>query len=573
MNLHFDKVILLRGISVACFLLLATFLLLSRLLASITPLYWIVTQYCGPILFLGIWFPFALSFVLTSSREMKSISRSIIVMIFGSTIIVLGALMLNTRILLLLLGSLYNLFEIQGNEILSQFLILEITTGLVLPLNEELIKIVPILVISHASVMFFSPEDENLRLDVPQTKQTIISRRQFVLYGIISGTIFTFLELFLYQWESIEASVDPFSDIFIQLSLRTLAPLHILATVFVALGIYSLKSQITGVKSKRVVRLSSLKFFLMGWGLHAFWNSLNVYFALYLPDMQDLLYILLLGFGIIINVSLLLIILRIFRVTPRFCTVCGFEGQSHVHQEKIVTSETPTTSRRPAFPPLRISIRKLASMYICPNCYNKIKTEGICSHCGSRIYQTCPNCNSFISDTTTVCPTCTRRIVPLDEISFTSLSLVETWIIGLSIISSLAFTLTPLSILFWLKQETIMIPIPYYLFYFLMGFIIGLSAFIALYSNRTMGILVLYCHTLNLFLLGFISLFGSSLLGLIQSIQLGDFSGLILLISLILVTYSLSKRILALFYHSYHPIFPEFLEFGDDSKREVINNE
>ncbi|MHA1977177.1 MAG: PrsW family glutamic-type intramembrane protease [Candidatus Hodarchaeales archaeon] len=570
MRLHLDKTTLLRVISLSSFLLLVILLSLSRLFGQMTTFFWIVSQYCGPLLFLGIWFPFAFSYLIKSSKEMNSISRSLVVMIFGSTVIVLGALMLNTRILFLLLGGILNLFKIQNNEILNQFLILEVTTGLVLPLNEELIKIIPILVISHASILSLSPEDENLRLDGIQPKQTIISRRQFILYGIISGTIFTFLELFLYQWESIEASVDPFSDVFMQITLRTLAPLHILTTVIVALGVYSLKSQVTGLKLRRITRLSSLKFFLLGWGLHALWNSLNVYFVVYLPEMQDILYMILIGFGLIINISLLLIIRRIFRVTPSFCSICGFEGQRHNHQEKIITSQLPIPSRLPVFPPLRVGRKRLVSMYTCPYCYNNIRTEGTCAHCGSRIYQTCPNCNSFISETTTVCQTCNKQIVSLDEINFTSLSLVETWIIGLSIITSLAFTLTPLSILFWLRQEIYLFPITIYLFYFLMGLIIIISAFITLYINRTMGILVLYCHTLNLFFLASISLFGSSVLGLIQSIQLGDYFGGIVLTCVILVLYSLSKRIMTLFYSSYNPIFPEFLNIEDDYSNEGI---
>ncbi len=560
MRSKFFRKSLLRGLSITCFLLLIILLLLSRNSGQSSLLFWQITQFCGPLLFLGIWFPFALSFLLDSSVEMRSLSRSATVMIFGSIIIVLGALMLNTRMLFIIMGSISNLFEIRVDDLVGQFFLWEMTTGLLLPLNEEIIKILPILVLSHAAVVSFDPEDEKIVVRTPQIKQILISRRQYVLYAIISGTVFTFFELFLYQWESIQPSLDPFSDVYFQITLRTLAPLHILSTIFFALGIYTLNGRLTGTISKRMAILSSIKYFLLGWGLHSFWNSLNVYFAVFLPEMQDLLYLLLFGIGIIINISLILIIWRIFRITPRFCVKCGFEGINHFHPEKVITSENVAPSRGFSFLPPRISRFRLASRYICPNCFNKIRTEGTCAHCGSRIYQTCPNCNTFLSETTTICPNCRKRIISLDEMSFRSLSMVETWIIGVSVLTSLVFTLTPLSILFWLRQEAILIPLPIYLFYFIMGLIIVISTLITLFFNRTMGILVLYCHILNLFLLGIISLFGSSFIGILLSIRLTDPIGGILILGISIILYSLFKRIFNLFYHSYHPIFPEFLD-------------
>ncbi len=564
MKLRLIRKSLLRVLSITCFLLLITLLILSRDSGQSDLLLWQIAQYCAPLLFLGIWVPYALSFLLDSSVEMRSLSRSIMVMIFGSIIIVLGALMLNTRMLFIIMGSVSNLFEIQASGLAGQFLLLELTAGVIIPLNEEIIKILPILVISHAKVISFNPDEGKLSLDSSQITQILISRRQYILYAIISGTVFTFFELFLYQWESIQPSLDPFSDVYIQLALRTLAPLHILATIFFSLGIYTLKTQLTGVISRRVALFSSLKFFLLGWGLHSLWNSLGVYFLVFLPEMQDLLYMILLVLGVIINISLILIIWRVFRITPDFCTNCGFEGNNHLHSEKKITTERVTPSRGLNILPPRISRFRLASKYICPHCFNKIRTDGICAHCGSRIYPTCPNCNTFLSETTTICPICRRRIISLDEMSFRSLSMVETWIIGLSALTSLAFILTPLSILFWLRQEAILIPLPIYIFYFIMGLVIVISMLITLFFNRTMGILVLYCHILNLFLLGIISLFGSSFIGILLSIRLSDPIGGFLVLGIIIIMYSFVKRIFTLFYHSYRPIFPEFLDLKSE---------
>ncbi|MHA1237022.1 MAG: PrsW family glutamic-type intramembrane protease, partial [Candidatus Hodarchaeales archaeon] len=444
MNLLSSK--FLRIISVFSYLIILTLLFISQSPFIFGEEIWIFTQYIAPLLFLGIWVPYAFSFFVESPIELKSLNRTFGVAIFGSVTVVLGALMLNTHLLYIILNSILGLFNFNGDDLLVTFLINEIPIGLLLPLNEEIVKIIPILVISHAGVLILDAEEDSLQNSIIHKHESIISRRQFAIYGITSGVIFTFLELFLYQWQSIEATVDPFSVVFEQIFLRIFAPVHVLASMILALGIYSFKRKLADSNSKRIAILSSAKYFLLGWGIHAFWNSLNVYFAIYLPSMREELMTLLFILGILVNITLITYIWNVFHKAPAFCKSCGLEGNFHIHR-----NGSPKTHRKISIVrkilsfPFRISGRKLSYSHICQYCFSRI-TKGACSSCGARIYLACPSCNTYISETTNICPNpnCSKKIVSLIENQFVTLSRTESWILGVSALASLAFILSPL---------------------------------------------------------------------------------------------------------------------------------
>ncbi|MCK4847812.1 MAG: PrsW family intramembrane metalloprotease [Candidatus Heimdallarchaeota archaeon] len=568
---------LLRSISVSSFLLILTLLFISQSTFIFREEIWIFTQYIASILFLGIWVPYAFSFFVKSKIELKSLNRTFSIAIFSSLIVVIGALMLNTHLLLLILNSIFGLFSQNGNDdLLVTFLIKEISIGLLLPLNEEIIKIIPIFVISQTGVLILDAEEDNLTNSIIHKHESIISRRQFALYGITSGVIFTFLELFLYQWQSIEATIDPFSMVFEQILLRIFAPVHVLASMILALGIYSFKQQLANNNSKRIAILSSAKYILLGWGIHAFWNSLVVYYRIYLPSRTEELIFLLFIIGIFINITLIGYIWKVFHQTPEFCKVCGLEGKFHDHNDhrKVipdVRSEISVFSKilsKISFP-VRISRRKLSYSYICQYCFNRI-IKGACSHCGARIYLTCPSCNTYLSETTSICPNprCSKKIISLIENQFVSLSRTETWILGVSALASLAYILSPMSILFWMNQE-MYFPITIFIFYFVIGLTIIINIFIALFINRTTGILVLYCFILNLILLIFIGAAGTTLIGFFKSLLLLDVLGAIILFFIFIIIIYVIRKFISGILCNYTPIFPEFRE----DERMVINNE
>jgi hypothetical protein len=531
---------------------------------------WIFTQYCAPLLFLGIWIPYALSFFVDSKTELKSLNRTFGIAIFGSVVVVLGALMLNTHLLSLIVNLIFGLFNLDGDNLLSNFLINEIPIGILLPLNEEFVKIIPIIVISQTGVLILDTEEDNLQNAIIHRRQSIVSRRQYAIYGITSGVVFTFLELFLYQWQSIEAAVDPFSEVFEQVLLRTVAPVHILASMLLALGIYNFKIRIAEDKTKKIALLSSVKYIILGWGIHAFWNSLNVYFAVYLPSMMEELSVILLMLGMLVNFTLVFYIWKVFQKSPDFCKSCGLEGRFHNHRNTTPSINSNISIIRKIFSfPLRISQTKLSYSYICEYCFNKI-TKGACSNCGARNYLACPSCNAYISETTSVCPNpkCSKKIVSLIENQFVTLSRIETWVIGVSALASLTFILSPLSILFWLNQETFP-PIAIFIFYFIIGLTIIINIFIALFINRTSGILVLNCFMSNILLLIFLSAVGTILLGFLKSIFYLDVLGAIILFIAFFIIIFLIERIISVIFRNYKPYFPEFKE----DEQLVVSNE
>ena len=561
---------LLRLFSILSFVTILILLFLSQTTIIFGAQIWIFAQYSVPLLFLGIWVPYALSFFVDSKTEIRSLNRTFGISIFGSVIVVLGALMLNTHLFSLILDSIVGLFNLEGDDLLVTFLITEIPIGLLLPLNEEIVKIIPIIVISQAGVLILNTEEDTLEKAITNRHQSIISRRRYALYGITSGVVFTFLELFIYQWYSIEATADPFSPVFDQVLLRTLAPIHVLASLFLALGIYDYKNCLANDKSRSIAFLSCVKYIFLGWVVHAFWNSLNVYFVVYLPSMMEVLTIILLILGMCTNIILVIYIWKVFNKTPTFCESCGLEGRKHRHG--INTPETKTNLsalRKIISIPLRISRKHLSFSYVCQYCFGKI-SKGACSSCGARIYLACPNCNTYISETTSVCPnpSCSKKIVSLIENQFVSLSRIETWIIGICALASLAFILSPMSILFWMDQNTYP-PLAIFIFYFIIGLTIIINIFIALFINRTTGILVLNCFMLNLILLTIISAFGTTFIGIIKSVLYRDaVGGVVLLFILILIIYITGKFIPSVV-KNYRPIFPEFAEHP----QRVTNNE
>jgi len=563
---------LLRTTSIFSFLIIMALLLISQSTFIFREQVWIFTQYCVPLLFLGIWIPYSFSFFVESKIELKSLNRTFGVAIFSSVTVVLGALMLNTHLLVLILNSIFVLFVLYGDDLFVSFLINEIPIGILLPLNEEIIKIIPIIVISHAGVLILDAEEDNLQNSIIHKHESIISRRQYAFYGITSGVVFTFLELFLYQWQSIEATADPFSVVFEQILFRTFAPVHILASMILALGIYSFKRHLADNSSKKIAIISSAKYFLLGWGIHAFWNSLNVYYAVYLPSMIEELTILLFIIGIFVNITLIAYIWKVFFRTPSFCKSCGLEGKNHQHRNGTpeVPFEISVISKflsKISFP-VRIGRKKLSYSYICQYCFNKI-TKGACSYCGARNYLACPNCNTYISETTNICPNpnCSKTIVSLIENKFVTLSRTETWILGVSALASLAFILSPMSILFWMNQETYP-PVAIFIFYFVIGLTIMINIFVALFTNRTTGILVLYCFVLNLVLLIFISAIGTTLIGIFKSFLYLDVLGVILLSFIFIVIIYIIEKFISVIFSNYTPVFPEFTEV-----EQVINNE
>lgn len=517
-----------------------------------------MTQYLGPLLFLGIWAPFTASFL---NLEYYSVKKTLPSILFGSILVVLGALLLNNRLLFLLIDAISGLFILENLDDTSIFVVNELIVGIILPVNEEIMKIIPIIVVAHAPIVIFNQEKSDPSADF-YTRNSIMTRRQFALYGIISGSVFTFLELFLYQWQS--SSIEP-ESIFIQLLFRTITPVHVLTTFSIALGIGTLKAKLLEQrKSKLISILACSWYFLLGLGFHALWNSINVIYGVYFPDAEMELLFILGILGIISDLVLLTMILIFLRHEPRICNQCGFEEIGrHLHADQDLRTRESEQKESHRFFSLvtffsYISVKKLRKRLSCPFCLNPM-TLGTCSTCGARTFLTCPHCNGFISETTNSCPHCSKKIKPLIELQTTAFSWPETMILGVSSLASIAFLLAPISIfIFGQMGEMGELITPILIFYFLMSITTLVNIIVALFFNRTTGILVLFCFFLELALLVFIIIGGTVASGFLRSIFTMDIIGLGMFCLGAVILYFIIDRFIHKFYHNFSPIFPDY---------------
>lgn len=552
--------IFLRLISLTSFILLVSFLFLSWY-TEWNPFFWTITQYLGPIIYLGIWIPFAASFL---DLELKSISfkRTFPIIIFGSILVVFGAILLNTRLMYIIFNALTSLFNMNTElDEVSSFIVQELILGIFGPLNEELIKIIPILVITRTSIVFFNPENDDLK-DF-DSKSSLMSNRQIAFYGIISGTIFTFFELFLYQWQLFGVNEANF-DIFIQILLRTTAPLHVWTTFIIALGIGSFKGRLAENQKFSTAFFSFLGYFIIGWSFHAFWNSLNVFFGVFYPDESMFLFGSLFVLGIIITILLFFCLIAQFKTTPYFCSHCGYEERGiHSHHSPIKSDLNKAQVRFTHIPSFlrffsHIRKKKLIKKLSCPFCFNPL-ILGTCSDCGTRTFVVCPNCNGFISETTAICPHCKIKIKPLIELRNKTLSWPETIILGVCALSSMTFLLAPITVLLFGQLDSFGAMItPFLVFYFLMSITVLLNIVIALFLNRTTGILVLFCLFLQFILLMFTILGSMIIIGLFRAFLTFDVLGLGVLLLGGVSALFLGYFVYNVFFLNYSPLFSEY---------------
>lgn len=535
------------------------------------PSIWTITQYLGPILFLGIWVPFALSFM---DLEFDSISfkKTFPVMIFGSVLVVFGALLLNTRLMFIFLNALFSLFNLDdASGEIGSFIINELLIGIVGPANEEILKIIPIAVILQASIIFFNPEKEDL-MEFDR-KSSIMSQRQLGVYGIISGTVFTFLELFLYQWQTIGSGGDN-EAIFLQIILRTLAPLHVWATFLVALGIGAFKGRLAEGQDVKTAFIVGFGYFITGWGFHAFWNTLIVYFTVFLPNEEILLYSILGSLGILINILLFFSIIIIFKNEPNICTYCGYQEKGEHFHFKTVETEYKHEGKIKVIRSILKNFTHLRKKTLikklgCPFC-NTPLTLGTCSTCGARTFVACPHCNGFISESTAICPHCNKKIKPLIEMRTNTLSAAETIILGITSLSSIAFLLAPVSIILFGQLDGVgELIIPILVFYFVMSLTTIINITIALFFNRTSGMLVLFCLFIQYVLLSITILGGIVIIGILRALIIRDILGILILSLGGIILYFLVYRLFFVFYYNYSPIYSEYgLESIDNSMLE-----
>ncbi|MHA1967936.1 MAG: hypothetical protein ACW964_09055 [Candidatus Hodarchaeales archaeon] len=152
-----------------------------------------------------------------------------------------------------------------------------------------------------------------------------------------------------------------------------------------------------------------------------------------------------------------------------------------------------------------------------------------------------------------------KKIKSLIDIRTNTLSLAETIIIGVTALTSIAFLLAPLSIILFGQLNGFGdLIIPILLFYFIMSLIAIINIAIALFLNRTSGILVLFCLFIQYILLSITILGGIVIVGILRAIIIGDILGVLILILGGIFLYFLIYRLVFVFYYNYSPIYSEY---------------
>jgi hypothetical protein len=354
------------------------------------------------------------------------------------------------------------------------------------------------------------------------------------------------------------------------LLFRTLTPLHVLTTFLIALGIGTLKIKLAERQNVKTSLLIGSSYFLLGWGLHSFWNIINVFYQVFRPEAELELYTVLAFYGMVCVLLLFLGVFIIFRTIPHLCLNCGLEEhRPHSHINDLI--EIPR-DRKEIFPfnlLTHISPEKLKKHISCPFCLNPL-ILGTCSTCGASSFVTCPHCSGFISETTSLCPHCNKKIRPLIELQISALTKPETIILGITSLASIAFLLAPISVLIFGQLGASVIS-PILIFYFLMSITIFSNVIISLFFNRTSGMLTLFCYFLELALLILVILTGFVIIGFFKALTTSDLLslGVVCLggVMLCFIVY----RFLYVFIFNYSPVFPEYQlnqvkEVSEDAK-------
>jgi hypothetical protein len=289
-----------------------------------------------------------------------------------------------------------------------------------------------------------------------------------------------------------------------------------------------------------------------------------VFFGVFYSDEIMLLFVILFVLGMIITILLFFCVIFQFKKNPYLCSHCGYEERGmHSHHSSIKPDSNKTQlgfTRIHSFLGFFSHLRKqsMIKKLSCPFCFNPL-ILGTCSECGTRTFVICPSCNGFISETTAICPHCKIKINPLIELRNKTLSLPETIILSVCSLSSMAFLLAPITVLLFGQLDSFGAMItPYLVFYFIMSLTTLLNIVIALFLNRTVGILVLFCLFLQ-FVLLILTILGSMvIIGLFRAIMTFDILGLGVLLLGGVCTLFLGYYVYNVFFLNYSPLFSEY---------------
>ncbi|MHA2367835.1 MAG: PrsW family glutamic-type intramembrane protease [Candidatus Hodarchaeales archaeon] len=496
--------------------------------------------YCAPFLFAPIWTAGALWLFRKNSQgfwEKDQLRVIALPLLIVACTVAFSALILNSNAMLLSI-ILIAIVDSLGIEMSDKFLIVLIV-GFVAPCVEEIIKLLPILALSQATIE--RPPAQPVA-NGPTRVPLLSSVRLPLLFGIVTGSAFVVLETYFYMfYVSVNVESSLFDYRYLQLFIRTVGPLHVLTAAISGLGIGLALHGSRQSEYSKILWHRAVAGFLVAWGLHAAWNTIAVLTETSSEDTSFILQenTLFVGMAIAVSILLLGLILIIGLRGATVCPKCGVQKASRdcFACQKLLLLPTPKR--------FRFSWRKKKGIK-CPRCKKELRGFGACQACNAQLALICPSCWRMVGAAEKTCQFCgenlqllpealpREHITRLDAIARGSVAVFAAWMIpmALGVLTFAAYLGDDFDALFVLA-------IPFVL--------AGLAALLGLVfeetphsraSGRYIVALIFYTMILSsgLFFLAVLQLL---VLIILQSGQASPLSILLSLISLVAVTYFL----------------------------------
>lgn len=319
----------------------------------------------------------------------QSFRLGFIFVILGGVIGVMFALSVNTRAILLPII----LLEFGIDPELAGF----IFSAVLVPFIEEFAKFFPVYIVGRLTILNEYGKEHRL----------VNNPLQLLYFGLITGAVFNILETYLYTWNVgyVFQTDDPliwFATAF-QIVLRSLNPLHLLASMLSTLGLlyvlYNSPESSVGSRQNFVGWIGYLAAVI----LHGLWNGAAVLTdrlpGLIIYDVQiSWINILLLISSLIVVFGIILVMMY---YSPSFCDNCGLWHDNQLHNNKSNAY-------------LKISLlgQILKGEYRCTTC-SKIHYQSTCPQCNSTELYRCEGCYHAVPVYERTCWNCKRELKPI----------------------------------------------------------------------------------------------------------------------------------------------------------------
>ncbi|MHA1912442.1 MAG: PrsW family glutamic-type intramembrane protease [Candidatus Kariarchaeaceae archaeon] len=353
----------------------------------------------GPLSFFGVWVGL---FMLTifkgdypEKEQFQLVFPFLMIMGFGVTF---SALIMNNNLIAILEPITY-IFDGLGLDI-DYISFFEIGMTVVLgPFVEEIVKIVPIILLANSEVKRLVRDKKTNELML-KSQVLIGSRRLFIFYGVITGTMFVIFETYFYIFVN---TPDPFGQhlvvSYLQLSLRTFAPLHVFTAAIASMGVYHALEWNKSDNSFSFRLVNLLPFFMVAWIAHGFWNYQALYADIPFPNSLEYpIFMPVFGImGIALNIGLFALWYISWQEKVDLCPRCG---------KQLFENKCACEGKKEAVLPVKPRRAKIKEVN-CRYCKEPLTNYSRCEKCGYKTaLMACSICHAPLNLESEVCTQC-----------------------------------------------------------------------------------------------------------------------------------------------------------------------